>query len=409
MGGYRRPESLMSRFRLPLTVAAFALAQALCWGMTFNLPAITGQAMAKALGLPYAAAMAGSTVMLVVMAISAVPFLRLFERFGSRSVMTASVGIAALGLAAIATAMSAWAYFAGWLLVGLAGAGMLTTAMQIGLAELAGPKARAAIGALMIFSALGTTICWPLLSALQTAYGWRPATLLGAALLLIVPGPIYWLLLARRPAGVARKAEGGTTQPLDRTAFALLAFSSGANGVVTWGFSLTIITLFEGRGLDHGTAVLVASFLGLVGLSSRLIDFAAGRRWNSLATGLLAAASLPLSFMVLIFAAGAPAAIAFILVYGLASGILAVARSTMPLDLFPPAAYARASSMLALPLNLSFAAAPPLFAAILSGPGSEAALWVATGLSLSALAALTLLVLRHRARGSAGATQSAPT
>ena len=48
-----------SRLRLPLTIAAFALAQALCWGMTFNLPAITGKAMAEALALPYAAIMAG--------------------------------------------------------------------------------------------------------------------------------------------------------------------------------------------------------------------------------------------------------------------------------------------------------------------------------------------------------------
>jgi len=68
----------------------------------------------------------------------------------------------------------------------------------------------------------------------------------------------------------------------------------------------------------------------------------------------------------------------------------------MPLDLFPAAAYARASSMLALPLNLSFACAPPLFAAILAGPGSDVALWVATALSLSALSALALLVLRNK-------------
>ena len=27
--------------RVPLAIAAFALAQAVCWGMTFNLPAIT--------------------------------------------------------------------------------------------------------------------------------------------------------------------------------------------------------------------------------------------------------------------------------------------------------------------------------------------------------------------------------
>jgi len=381
---------------MPLAIAAFALAQAVCWGMTFNLPAITGSAMAVTLGLPYPAVMAGPTVMLVVMAAGAVPFLRLFERFGARLVMTSGTAVAALGLAAIATATAPWSYFAGWMLVGLAGAGMLTTAIQIGVAEWAGARARQAIGALLIFGGLSTTLSWPLLGALQAAFGWRTATLAGAALLLVVAAPIYWLLLAKRPAGAMKRAAGGPVPPLDRIAFTLLAFASASNGIVTWGFSLTIITLFEGRGLEHGAAVLVASFIGITALLARLVDFVAGRRWNSLATGLVAASALPLSFAVLMVGTGAPAAIAFAAIYGLASGVLAVARSTMPLDLFPPAAYARASSLLALPLNLSFACAPPLFAAILAGPGSDAALWVATGLSLAALLSLALLVLRHR-------------
>lgn len=396
-----------SRLRFALTITAFALAQAACWGMTFNLPAITGTAMAEALGLPYPAVMAGPTVMLVVMAAAAVPFLKLFERLGARLVMTASTAVAALGLATIAMAAAPWAYFLGWLLLGVAGAGMLTTAMQIGVAELAGPNARQAIGALLIFGGLSTTISWPLLGALQAAFGWRMATLLGAAILVVVAAPIYWSLLARRPAGTTKKAATGPVPPIDRIAFALLAFASAANGVVTWGFSLTVITLFEGRGLEHGTAVLVASFLGVAALSARVLDFTVGRRLNSLATGLLAATALPLSFAVLIFGVGTAAAIAFVAVYGLASGALAVARSTMPLDLFPAAAYARASSMLALPLNLSFACAPPLFAAILAGPGSDVALWVATGLSLSALLSLTLLVLWHRRRSRLEAWRAA--
>lgn len=389
---------LQSRFRLPLTIAAFALAQALSWGMTFNLPAITGTAMATALDLPYPAVMAGPTVMLVVMAAAAIPFLRLFESLGARLVMTTSVAVSALGLAVIALALVPWQYFIGWVLVGIAGAGMLTTAMQIGVAEFAGPNARQAIGALLILGGLSTTISWPLLGVLQAAFGWRMATLLGAAVLLVVAAPIYWLLLARRPVGTVLPSSSGSVPPLDRIAFTLLAFSSAANGIVTWGFSLTIITLFEGRGLEHGTAVLVASFLGVAALSARLIEFAGRGRWSSVATGLVAGAALPLSFAVLIFGAGTPAAIAFIIVYGLASGALAVARSTMPLELFPAAAYARASSMLALPLNLSFALAPPLFAAILAGPGSDAALWLATALSLAALTSLSLLFLRKARR-----------
>tara|TARA_R110002124_G_scaffold114535_20_gene269399 strand:- start:11340 stop:12524 length:1185 start_codon:yes stop_codon:yes gene_type:complete len=387
-----------SRFRLPLIVAALALAQAVCWGMTFNLPAITGGAMAEALDVPYFVVMMGPTVMLVVMALIAVPLLQVFQRLGMRLVMTASAGLGAIGLAIVALAMWPWAFFVGWVIVGAAGAGMLTTAVQIAIAELAGPYARRAIGALMVFGGLGTTLCWPLLGALQAAYGWRAATMLGAAALLLVAAPIYWRLLAKRSGGTATTVKNETDGQFDWTAFGLLAFSTAANGIVTWGFSLTIITLFEGRGLEHGTAILIASFIGVAALSARLVDFVASHRWNSLATGLMAGAGLPVSFAILIFGKGELAAGAFVALYGLTSGVLAVARSTIPLDLFPAAAYARASSMLALPLNLSFACAPPLFAAILAGPGSDVALWISTALSLAALAALALLVLRHKSR-----------
>lgn len=120
-----------SRFRLPMIVAALALAQAICWGMTFNLSAITGGAMAEALEMPYFVVMMGPTVMLVVMALIAVPMLQVFQRLGMRLVMTASVGLGALGLAIVALAIWPWAYFVGWVVVGAAGAGMLTTAVQI--------------------------------------------------------------------------------------------------------------------------------------------------------------------------------------------------------------------------------------------------------------------------------------
>ncbi|MFJ6324777.1 MULTISPECIES: MFS transporter [unclassified Rhizobium] len=351
-----------SPFHLPLVVGLLALAQAVSWGMTFNLSAITGRAMGETLGLPYVVVMAGPTVMLVVMALIAVPLLRLFERFGARLVMTASVALGALGLVVVGLATGPWTYFLGWGVIGAAGAGMLTTAVQIAIAELFGARARATVGALMVFGGLGTTLCWPLLGGLQAAFGWRMATLIGAAALLTVVAPIYWLLLAKRPATPSAAVKSNPDYQLDWIAFGLLAFSTASNGIVTWGFSLTIITLFEARGLSHATAILTASFIGVAALAARLVDFVASRRWNSLATGLMAGFGLPISFAILMLGSGELAAGLFAIIYGLTSGVLAVARSTMTLDLFPVAAYARASSMLALPMNLSFACAPPLFA-----------------------------------------------
>lgn len=70
-------------------VAALCLTQVIGWGTTFWLPAVTGPAMAGELGMTLPLAMAGPTVMLVVMAMASWPLSGLFERHGARPVMIA--------------------------------------------------------------------------------------------------------------------------------------------------------------------------------------------------------------------------------------------------------------------------------------------------------------------------------
>ena len=64
-------------------------------------------------------------------------------------------------------------------------------------------------------------------------------------------------------------------------------------------------------------------------------------------------------------------------------------------------AYARASARLALPLNLAFASAPPVFGAILTRASADAALILAIGCSTLALALLIVLARRTVPRAPA--------
>lgn len=397
IGGFVPPLAMPSSPRLFLPVTALIVTQIIGWGASFNLPGVTGAAMAADLDLPLAAIMLGPTVMLVIMALAAVPASALFERVGARMVMTVGSAVGAAGAALMALAPNAAVYYAAWATIGLAGAATLTTAAQIALAEIGGARARRAIGALLIFGGAGLTVWWPIIGALQNAYGWRWATGFAAVMTLAVCMPLHWLTLSRR-GGIAAAGRTGPRTPIDMASFALLALTMATNGFVTWGFALTVITLFQDRGLDHGTAVLTASFIGIAQIGARLVDFAGRDRWNPLATGLVACALLPASFLILLLGQGLPSAIAFVAVYGSAGGVVAVARATIALHLFAPEAYARASSMLALPLNLAFAAAPPAFAAILTGWGSTTALMIAATLSSVALASIAALTLRHRRR-----------
>lgn len=382
-------------------VAALILTQLIGWGATFYLPAVLGPAMARDLDLSLPLIMAGPTVMLVVMAAVSWPLGTVFERHGVRSSMVAGSLLGAAGLTVLGLAQGPLAYVLAWILIGLAGAGALTTPAQIAITEIAGVKARQPLGVLILAAGLTSTIVWPLTAILQAQYGWRPTTLAYAATMLFAAA-LHWATLARRPK--TRHVASRTAAParIDRPRFALLALSFAANGFVTWGFALTIIILFETNGLDHAAALTAAAFIGIAQWAGRMFDVVGGRRWSGFATGLAGAALFPVSFAVLLTVGGFAGAMAFATLYGIASGITAVARATLPLQIFPDGAYARASAQLAAPLNLAFATAPPAFAAILASAGAHAALWLALAISILAFAALFALsrLCRSSAEGS---------
>jgi hypothetical protein len=85
----------------------------------------------------------------------------------------------------------------------------------------------------------------------------------------------------------------------------------------------------------------------------------------------------------------------FLLVYGIGSGALAVARATMPLVFYDKAEFAKAMSRIALPLNVLSAVSAPILVALLTRFGSNALLGLVLLCSSAALAILTLLGRRR--------------
>jgi len=90
-------------------------------------------------------------------------------------------------------------------------------------------------------------------------------------------------------------------------------------------------------------------------LLSRVVDMLGGKRWTGLTTGLVASTVLPVAYILLLVGSGSTVIVTFVVLYGLAGGSMAIARSTIPLAVFPREAYAQASMRLALTMNLAFA------------------------------------------------------
>lgn len=382
-------------------VGALAVTQLIGWGTTFQVAAVLGPAMAESLGLSLAGVLFGPTVMLVVMALAS-PFLPWATgRAGLNGAMALGSVCAAAALLLLAAAKEPVLFYAAWALVGLAGSAVLTTPAQIALAAIAGDTAKQALGVLMLVAGLSSTLFWPIASGLDHWIGWRATLVVFAGLNLLVCAPLH-LALPRRgaaPPDAPKPAPSSGGRLTERTTFAMVAGAISLNGFISWGFSLTLIVLFEARGLGRPEAVAAASLMGFVAVAARALDFIGGGRWNGLTSALAARGTLPAALCVLLLGDGSLAIGVFVLLYGASTGVLAVARATLPLVFFPGPAYARASARLALPLNLAFAAAPPFFGALLASRDPDAALWIALAASLAAL--LILVLLEQRSRESA--------
>lgn len=374
-------------------VAVLAATQLIGWG-TVGLLAILGRPIAEELHMSLAAVFAGNSVLYVVMGLWAPVLSRGFARFGARRVMLAGSAVAVAGFLLLAAAHGPARYFLAWAILGTAGSATLTTAAFILLNELAGPRARSAIGALMLVTGLSSSLFWPATSLLFHSLGWRATCLVYAAAIACISLPLIAFALPRAAApGTAAAAAPRAPSPgAPRGVFRLIVAAIALNAFVTYGFSAILIELFKSEGLTPVEAVGFGSLLGVIQVSARGLDLLGGGRWDGITTGLIAGLALPAALLLLALGGGAWWSVAgFVALYGLASGALAVARATIPLVFYDKAAYARAASHIALPLNLISAAAPPVLASLLTRFGAGAALALAALCSSSALVLLLRL------------------
>jgi predicted MFS family arabinose efflux permease len=381
-----------------------AITQLIGWG-TVSLPAVIGRQMAADLHMDIAAVFAGTSVFYIAMGLASPWLARPFTRYGARRVMMVGTLVSTPGFILLAVAQGPLTYFAGWVFLGVAGSATLTTAGLIVLNEVAGRNARSAIGALMLVTGLASSVFWPTTAFITSLFGWRCACLVYAAIMPLVCLPLFAFGLPipnkAGPVTVHGVASTGLPAGPSRSTFYLMLATLGLYVFVTFGMGAVLIELFKAEGLSAAQAVSFGSMLGVIQVAARGIDFLGGGRWDGISTGLVAGFALPVAMLLLMTGGGSPWTVAiFMLLYGMGSGALAVARATMPLIFYDKAEFTKATSRMALPLNILSAVSAPILVALLTCFGSNALL----GLTLlCSCAALAILVLLGRRRPRAGA------
>jgi MFS family permease len=402
-----------------------AIGQIIGWG-TIGLPPVVGREIAADLGMDIVEVFAGTSVLYVVMGLCAPALANAFGRHGARRVMIAGAATAVPGFLLLALSRGEVSFFAAWVILGAAGSACLSTASYILLNEIAGRDAKRSIGALMLMTGLSSTIFWPITALLSAEAGWRVTCLVYAAAMGLVCVPLYMFGLphrirapalsravadppavrpavAGRPVDPKSMAVGRGLRKADTSTLLLIIAATSLNAFIAFGLGAVLIELLESKGLASAEAIALGSSLGVVQVSARGIDFLGGGRWDGVTTGLFAGAALPAAMLLLMLGHGLYwSIVGFIVIYGLGSGALAVARATIPLVFYDSTAYAKAASHIALPLNVMSALAPAVLAGVLTRLGADMLLGLALLCSCAALAVLAILGQRRpRHQGAA--------
>lgn len=366
-----------------------ALTQITGWGAVGVLPVIAMPVMSEfQTSLPEV--FLGTSVMLVVMGLSAPWAGRAFRRFGTRPTMATGAGMIGFGLCVLALSPNLPVFWIAWALIGLAGAMFLTTAAYAYIAEYAEDRARSLIGTLMLATGLAGSVFWPITAFLDSLVGWRGAVFVYAGIMALIICPVVRFGLPASEAATAKasRQEIGRRGPV----FVLLVVAIALNSFVTFGIEAVGIQLLLAVGMDLAWAVAIASLLGFFKVGGRVIDLLGGRRWDGLSTAIVSGAMIPMGLVAIWFGgAGVLAVGGYLVLFGVGSGAFAVARATMPLVFFEKANYAATMATIALPMNLINALAPPVLAALIAGIGAQGVFAALGVLSLVAFAVLLQL------------------
>tara|TARA_R110002049_G_scaffold308426_1_gene512414 strand:+ start:2258 stop:3409 length:1152 start_codon:yes stop_codon:yes gene_type:complete len=367
-------------------------AQTLAWASSYYLPAILAVPMARDLGMPTSWVFAAFSAALLLTAMLGPSVGRWIDMRGGRGVLMASNGVMALGLIIMALSQGVFSLMLAWLITGIGMAMGLYDAAFATLGRLLGRSARASITGVTLLAGFASTIGWPVTALLENEFGWRAACVVWAMLHIVIGLPLNALL----PKAGASQAEHKDEKPVPppdrpRLAMVLLAFVFAAGWFVSTAMAAHLPRLLQETGVSLSVAVAAAALVGPAQVAARLGEFALLRHLHPLVAARVATTLHPLG-AALLATLGMPAA-GFALLHGAGNGMMTIASGTLPLALFGPAGFGRRQGLIIAPARAMQAFAPLLFGLLIEQYGAGA-LWLTSGLMVSAL--LALLMIRCR-------------
>jgi len=377
-------------------VSVLGVTEILSWGALYYPPVLTVPLIAADHGWSKAFAMAGFSLGLLVGGLVSRHVGALIDSLGGHLVMPCGSLIGAFGLCGLVAAPNAPAYFAAWMVLGVAMAASLYDPAFATLGRIFGKNARTPITTLTLAGGFASTVSWPATQFLLDKVGWRGTYLVYAALLAGVAAPLHGFALPRGRAHHEPSAPDGlvAAEPIKPAAvrpphgwtFILVATAFAAYAFVPSALSAHLLAMFERFGLAPATVVAIGMLFGPAQVLARIGELGFGRRAHPLSTARFAGGLLVAAFALIAlvpFSVGVAAA--FAVMYGMANGLMTIARGTVPLALFGAGGYGRMVGRIGGPFLVVQALAPVVLAAVVERMSDAAGLALVAGFAVVAV------------------------
>jgi MFS family permease len=345
-------------------VGWLSLAQLITWGSVFYTFALLLEPVERELGLSRAQSSLAFSLALLAEGAMAYPVGRWIDAGHERAVMAGGSLLVALGFALHTQVHSVAAFYAVWLLLGVALAGTLYTPVFAVVTRRFPDDFRRAIITLTFLGGLASTVFIPLSAWLIAMLDWRGALWALAALHLAVCVPLHALLLRDAPQRPIRSSSAdptaGSPRALVRSApFLLIAvFSTGLMGV-TAALPPHMISLLRESGLSEAWVIAIPASIGLIQVLGRLLLFFFEHHFDLHRANAAIPLLIPLGLAALLAGAASPlAALLFVALYGLGNGMLTIVKGTAIAQYVSRDHVASLNGALGLPSAVARALAP---------------------------------------------------
>jgi MFS family permease len=371
------------------------------WGILFYAFAVLSSSIVSDTGWSQVSVTAAFSTALVVSGVCGIFLGRRLARFGPRRIMTACSVIAVFALLIIATAQTYPLFVAGWVVAGVAMAGVLYPPAFAALTHWGGARRVASLTTLTLVAGLASTVFAPIAAGLEAVSSWRAAYVVLACLLAAITVPLHWWGLDH-PWRQAHEPHPDSDQPRDASEartlpFAALTLTATIASLVMAAGVVNLVPLLEERGLSTTEAAFGLAIGGLGQVAGRLAYGQLANRTTPVSRLVVVILALGLSTALL---AISPAVLAVLFVAsalaGVFRGIFTLVQATSIADRWGSARFGHLNGILTAPVLLVSALAPFAGAALAKEAGGQqsAFLWLAAVCVASAVTALATGVRR---------------